>query len=426
MYCEIEALLLRNIGLDARSLGDISVPRAIDKRMAALGITDLAHYELLITSDRNEMDALIEGVVVPETWFFRGAGAFEALKHFACHEWAGRHAGQQLRILSVPCSTGEEPYSIAMALLDAGLSGDAFHIDALDISRTALLKASHACYGSNSFRGAHLDFRERYFQRTDAGYRLQHDVAQRVNFHKRNILDDDFTKDYGGYDVIFCRNLLIYFDAISRNRVIDLLLHLLNANGLLFLGHADSSMKLFGAFVSTRYPMAFSFRKRSDERRSSERAERRSISTPAVPLKLDRRTPVKERRRFATQAAIKRAASSGKSISPKAVDRQENRLETAALLADAGKLEPSEKLCLTYISEHGPSAQAYFLLAMISNVRGKKREAAHLFRKTIYLEPNHYQALVCLSIMMDEEGNPSDAGKFRQRSERALQRQAAP
>jgi len=415
MYRDIEALLLGSIGLDARSLGEISVPRAIDKRMSAIGISSLADFAALIQADRHEMDALIESLVVPETWFFRGDGAFDALKRFACHEWTGRHTGKPLRILSVPCSTGEEPYSIAMALLDAGLQMDTFEIDALDISRLALIKASHGCYGSNSFRGENLDFRNRYFQQTDAGYRLQQEIVKQVHFQQRNILDDDFICDYSDYDVIFCRNLLIYFDECGRGKVVDLLLKLLNDKGLLFLGHADSSMKLFGSFVSSRYPMAFAYRKRSDERRSEEKVERRKTTTV---LKPERRAPARERRISVPATTPKRSV-----VTTTPVKNAENGLEAAAVLANAGRLDESERLCQKHLHVYGPDAEAYFLLGMISNFRGEKREASHLFRKTIYLEPNHYQALVCLSIMMDEEGIPADAEKFRQRSQRVLHRQ---
>ncbi len=420
MYRDVEALLLKRIGLDARSLGDVSVPKAIERRMAEIGIDNIARYEHLIETDRNEMDALIEMLVVPETWFFRGGEAFEALKHFVMHEWLQRGLDQPLRILSLPCSTGEEPYSIAMALLDTGLDPSRFHIDAVDISQAALIKAQHACYGSNSFRGEKLDFRSRYFHHTDAGYRLHLHVEQLVNFSQKNILDEDFTDKHRHYDVIFCRNLLIYFDDTARNKVTDLLLHLLAANGLLFLGHADNSMRLFGTFVSTRYPMTFSYRKRSDDRRSDERTERRVA--PILRLQHDRRSPVQERRRFDPEQAKKRLQARKHSSDQK--QQVQDSLEQASLLANAGKTDESESLCEAHLEEHGPSAQAYFLLAMIENSRGEKGKAAHLLRKVIYLEPNHYQALVCLSIIMDEEGHGSDAKKFRQRSERVLQRQA--
>ena len=127
---------------------------------------DLQTYLRRLQTSLAELEELIELVVVPETWFFSDRKPFTFLEHYVKSEWLPNRNNGILRLLSIPCSTGEEPYSLAMLLLNAGLTPDKFRIDAVDISKKALLKATNAVYNQNSFRGEDLPQRERYFQQT--------------------------------------------------------------------------------------------------------------------------------------------------------------------------------------------------------------------------------------------------------------------
>ena len=108
-------------------------------------------------------------MVVTETWFFREKQPFAALVRLVIEEWLPAHPTGKLRLLSVPCSSGEEPYSMAMALMDAGFLAARFEISAVDISSRALAFAQRAIYGRNSFRGADLEFRARHFRIVPSG-----------------------------------------------------------------------------------------------------------------------------------------------------------------------------------------------------------------------------------------------------------------
>lgn len=133
----IESLLKQKIGLDANSIGSSTIARAIYQRMADCRISTMAGYLGLLQESPQEWEAFVESVVIPETWFFRERESFNFLKDYVLSEWLANNSNRILQILSVPCSTGEEPYSIAIALLEAGLTAANFRIDAIDISKKA-------------------------------------------------------------------------------------------------------------------------------------------------------------------------------------------------------------------------------------------------------------------------------------------------
>lgn len=147
----LEHLLKASMGLSAASIGSPAIARAVQERLSVCELGDLDDYLEKVRASGTELQALIEAVVVPETWFFRDRHAFTALARLAHGEWLPTHSEGVLSLLSLPCSTGEEPYSIAMALLDARVSANRFRVDAVDISARNLALGMRAVYGKNSF-----------------------------------------------------------------------------------------------------------------------------------------------------------------------------------------------------------------------------------------------------------------------------------
>src|SRR5262249_51536192 len=142
-------------------------------------------------------------------------------------------------ILSAPCSTGEEPYSLAMALLDAPVPRSQFTIDAVDLSVRALDRAKQAIYGKNSFRGKAVAFRDRHFAQTGDVFKLHDAIHECVSFYQGNLLEEKFLVNHKPYDFIFCRNLLIYFDRATQKLALRKLHQLLSPSGVLFVGPAE-------------------------------------------------------------------------------------------------------------------------------------------------------------------------------------------
>jgi chemotaxis protein methyltransferase WspC len=235
-FREIEAYLHDAVGLDPAATPRM-IARAVDRILSEKGISDASHYLEMLKTSESEFDYLLEHVLVPETWFFRYPEAYHYLRRWV-HDQSARLS--RLHILSVPCSTGEEPYSILMTLLDAGLSPEQFMIDAADINATALEKARAGRYTQNSFRGFFLTHRDKYFEKRADDFQLKETLPPLVNFFVWNVQGEIPLELKPRYDVIFCRNLFIYFHPLAQKQTMLVLHRLLDAEGLLFTGHSEA------------------------------------------------------------------------------------------------------------------------------------------------------------------------------------------
>lgn len=412
VHAEFESLLKQTMGLHAASIGSAAIERAVQARVSACGLDDARAYWELVRASATELQALIETVVVPETWFFRDREAFAALARIACHEWLRTHPDGILRLLSLPCSSGEEPYSMAMALLDAGFPAKHYCIDAVDISARALTHAGRAMYGKNSFRGVELGFRDRYFEVTAQGHRVSDAVRAQVRFRCGNLFAVDLLPRAEIYDIIFCRNLLIYFDCSTQDRAILVLQRLLTSEGVLFVGPSETGLLLRHRFVAAKMPLAFAFRKTAASARPlQEPAVRSKIAPPAAALKSS--PPIRAKPVAALPAR-----------KPKPAAEHEPGIDEAARLADQGHLAEAAQSCEEFMRGHAPSAQAFHLMGLIRAAGGKLPEAAQYYRKALYLDQNHQETLVHLAFLLDKQGDAAGAQVLRNRMLRIAQMSA--
>lgn len=414
----ITNLLKESIGVDAATMGKSVVTNAVRQRMAACGLQETEAYWNVLRRSDEELAQLVELVVVPETWFFRDAEAFAALVHHVRQEWGPAHATGRLRVLSAPCSTGEEPYTIAMALLDAGLPAMRFQIDAIDISERALAQARRAVYGRNAFRGSDLSFRERYFREEKGLHRITPLVRECVDFRQANLVSDAPLPGAGSYDAIFCRNVLIYFDAPTQERVIRALDRLLAPQGLLFVGPAETFLTRSAGFTSVDFPSAFACRRsvRKSGVQPSAAPAFRPFTAPAV-LRAEPKKPVPAK--AAKPAARKLAPAPAPATAAAAPPAAAPGLAAITRLADAGHLAEAVTACEGHLRDHGPSVEAYYLLALIRDMLGSTAEAAKCYRKVLYLDPNHSEALLHLALLAENQGDLAEARRLQQRARRS-------
>jgi len=233
----IESMLQDSMGLSAaESIGSAAIITAVKQRMAVLALDGESEYLHLLRESSIEFNALVERVAlsISESWFFRNPKLFQALRHFLLDEWLPNNATEVLRVLSLPCSTGEEPYTIAMLLVELGIPKERLHIDAVDISEQHLVVARQAVYGNNSFRGDDLSYRDRYFTHMSGRYVLTDKIKSMVNFTQGNLLEPDFASSREPYDVVLCRNLMVYFDAPTREKAVNAVNQLVTRKGVLW------------------------------------------------------------------------------------------------------------------------------------------------------------------------------------------------
>jgi chemotaxis protein methyltransferase WspC len=428
----IESLLRKEIGLDAASIGSSLIERTVRLRMKALGLKKADDYERLLKTSSTALEELIEAVVVTETWFFRDRDPFVAFVQMA-RQWLLKNPAGTLRALSVPCSSGEEPYSLAMALLDVPLSPHRFVIDGVDISARALARAKQAVYGRNSFRGRDLAFRERHFRHTKDGYTLNPAVRESVRFHRDNLLGEDFLSDRAPYDFIFCRNLLIYFDRATQVRALEKLHRLLNSEGMLFVGPAELPLVAGNGFASANLPMVFACRKVSPKSKvQSLKSELQSqvlspesrVEGRAQPLHpgVRQQSPSREQGLGSpldpdSGDGTLRSPLDSRPTAAHATTKPLSDLEVARQLADAGRLADAAAICETHVRKEGPSAQAYYLLGLLSDANGDPK-ASDYYRKALYLEPNHYETLLQMTLLLEKSGDKAAARSYKRRAER--------
>jgi chemotaxis protein methyltransferase CheR len=197
-----------------------------------------------------EFDQIFDLVTTNETYFFREPAQLTAFVEEIIPDLLARKSVKKIRIWSAGCSSGEEPYSLAMLLQEAGwYDHAAFEIFASDINQAVLQKARKGQYRENAFRATTPAMRERYFTReTESMWRVKDEIRNRVSFGRLNLYDEARVSLLGHLDVVFCRNVIIYFDDASKKVVVNNFYNRLIEGGYLLLGHSESLISLSTQF----------------------------------------------------------------------------------------------------------------------------------------------------------------------------------
>jgi len=378
---DFETFLKQAVGLDAAALGRAMVERAVRDRASACGLNDWRDYLEHVQSTDEEVQSLVDAVVAPEGWFFRDRPAFETLGRLAVQCWLTASHGDHLRLFSVGCGSGEEPYSMAMELLDCGFPAERIRIDAVDISGQALARARQAIYDKTSFRGNDLGFGTRYFTREGNDFKVIAQVRQAVTFFRGNVLSDTFLSGRGEYDFVFCRNLLTYFDADTQVRVVGALHDALAKNGVIFVGPGESDLPMKPDFVPVEVPGTYAFLKAGKKQvRSAMQTARdmrtRVITQPPKPSTADK-APVR------------------------------TAMDLAERLAERGQWDDVLRLCEAHVRDHGASPQALYLLGRAHDVKGEINSARRLYERTLEMDSDHTLASLRLA-QLPEPGTESE------------------
>lgn len=403
--------LKERIGLDVASVGAAIIERAVRQRTTLSQAAHADGYWQLLQGSRDEQQALIEAVIVPETWFFRYPESFATLGKLARARLKELNNMRALRILSLPCSTGEEPYSIAMALLDAGLQPHQFKVDGMDISPLSVEKARRALYGKNSFRGQDLEYRERHFFAEQDGHRVNEYVREQVRWQVGNVLDPTLLANEPAFDFVFCRNLLIYFDQPTQKQVFEVLKRLTHVDGVLFIGPAEGSLLGRLGMRSIGIAQSFAFSRHSEPHPEPLPTPKPLAVPVSQPLRSTPPAPVRSR----PFAAVTALPVTKKTADPDAA----TLLAQIAALANEGKSAEARAACEQYLRSHEPVAQVFYWLGLLSDVAGLSLEAQGYYRKALYLEPQHPEALMHLAALLQAQGDSVGARRLQERAARS-------
>ena len=272
---EVECKLLSDLiqerfGLSfAGARRDILVSR-VRPRLKALrlpALLDYYHFLRCHPDRESEFDRLACQLTNNETYFFREPHHFEIIAKHVVPALGDTLKARPLRVLSAGCSSGEEPYTLAIALYEAGLElrGISWEIDACDLNRERIARAREAVYEGNALRACDEDALRRHFEPRDGRFRLRDRYRKSVRFFEANLAAPGGMIGYPPYDVILCRNLLIYFDDAGFDRAVGVFARALAPGGWLLLGHSESLIDRSDEFVPTWLEGAMIYRKRLAE-----------------------------------------------------------------------------------------------------------------------------------------------------------------
>jgi chemotaxis protein methyltransferase CheR len=242
------------------------VQRRVDDRMSQTGSTTFAGYFARLRSNTaGEIEQFINAFTVNETYFYREDHQLECLtRDLLAERTRVKSAQETIRIWSVPCSTGEEPYSIAIWLLENWPQVDAYNIEIIgsDIDTRVLEAAREGWFGKRALMRLPPDLVTRYFEAAqDERWRVIEDLRGSVSFAPVNLVETAETRAFGKFDVIFCRNVLIYFDDVSRRLAAENLYENLAPGGFICLGHTESMSRISPLFDVRRFADAIVYQR---------------------------------------------------------------------------------------------------------------------------------------------------------------------
>ena len=405
--------LRTSIGLDVERVGEQSVTRAIryawpDRTGAEVSTED---GQLIVTPDA--WQRLIEAIVVSESWFLReprifthAVGVVENILRQQPHA----------SILSAPCAAGEEAYSLSLSLLRAGVPANRFQIVATDISERAIAAARRGVYTDNAFRAADTSLRDRWFTQTPGGWNVRPQVREPVTFIRANLLDSHDQQQLlsvaaGGFNLICCRNLLIYLTATARQQLENGLQLLLAAEGEVIVGAAEATIMPVARWQPTG-PLAFGRRLRpapaiaARPAASGATLRRGSPDRPhSRPAPTDKPPPVSQP-----------ASTIRQTTSPSPVRSLADPLVEAESLANSGDINAAIARCQQALEVNPAQPAVLFLESVLQQSQGASTIAERLLEKVVYLEPTHEGALLGLALAAGRRGDTAAERRYRRRA----------
>jgi chemotaxis protein methyltransferase CheR len=450
-YTRFRDLVLARSGLyfPEKKRTDLEIGLLKALQNAPAGISNLDAYYHYLSEPANraaraEMDRLLNLLTIGETHFFRDSSQFDALtnhilpalitnKRAAAAAVGTNPPGRpQLRIWCAGCASGEEPYSLAILLhqLIPDMQNWNILLLATDINQESLAKAQQALYSDWSFREDRAQSaRALYFNRVGGRYQLRDDVRQMVTFTRHNLIEDEFPAYYHNtvsMDLIFCRNVTIYFAEAITRQLIGRFYETLVKGGWLVVGHSEPSLLTYRAFRSHSFPGALLYQKAEDgmsqlekdnslKRQDLDQAKEETEIIPdtAPTGSAGAAAPIPDMLHFLQQRPDTDENVAG------LVERSLNSLDPALRAsaycylarshADRGHWSEAKRWCQQAISQDSLTAEAYYLLALVSQQEGNMEGAIANLKKVIYLGQEGPLPHFNLALLYKQQGDSVQA-----------------
>ncbi|MGH9647295.1 MAG: CheR family methyltransferase [Bryobacteraceae bacterium] len=376
---------------------------ALQDRKLATEISSDSEYLGLLRTSPAEQEAVVRRITISETYFFRVPEQFEALMRTALPDLFGPLGKRTIRVLCCGCSSGEEPYTIAMLANDRrqNLAGAEIQITAIDLNPAVLELAKRGRYTQWSLRATNEYFRHEYFERQGNSFQLRDEIRRAVRFRQHNLFESALP---GAFDVIFFRNVLIYFSPETARRAIEHIESMLSPGGYLFLGAAETLRGLSTAFEITHTDGAFYYRHYGGERRP--RKTERLVAEGNYPPLAEIEESVREadtewfdsiqRSASRIQELAQRPSPIGLPVATLPAPRlplSSNEMDaeglTLAVVAqlNLGNAGVAERACGQLLEHSNMDASAHYLMALCCEHRGDIGGAIAHDEIAAYLDP---------------------------------------
>lgn len=429
----LSELLAVRIGLNFPTERWHDLERGIAAAASVFGMPDAkscAQRLLSAPLTHREVEVLASCLTVGETYFFREQQSFDVLGQHVLPDLlrAREKTERRLRIWSAGCCTGEEPYSIAMFLDRVIPDAAAWNITLLatDINPEFLRKASEGAYGEWSFRGTPAWLKARYFHPgKDNRFRLDERIRKRVAFAPLNLADDTYpslVNNTNAMDIIFCRNVLMYFRAEQARTVIDNFHRSLVDGGWLIVSPAETSSTLFSRFTPVTFDGSILYRK--------EACAQVSCFVSSVPMPVTAFLPGSGHEDDGSMPAVeasaktmptgRTAADDHRDYSPLELQRDQ-RSRAARDCANAGRLEEAAEWCRQAIAVDKLDPAHHYLLSAIQQEQGQGDDAAQSLARALYLDPDFVLAHYALGNLRQSQGRLGEAQRHFANALSALQ-----
>jgi chemotaxis protein methyltransferase CheR len=425
LLVDLAALLKERVGLhirqDSYSALKIAVAARLEDEELAGKVKDGGAYLGLLRSEQGdeELRRLLPLVTVGKTSFFRDDRQFRALGALLPELLSRvRTGGRRLAMWSAGCATGEEPYSLAMALAEAGFEPEQVDLIATDVNPEAVAFAAQGAYDSRRVRDIPEPLLERHFARDGERYVVRPSLRRYIAaIRPHNLVSSVFPRpqDGGGFDIIFCRNVIIYFDTPTTQQVLTQFHHALAPSAYLFLGYSESLFRLFEGFELTEVAGAFLYRRPAGPLRTTPAPTRPRavpLSPPPVTHVDTRRAPTPRPPGAATStstaavgppAPAPRAASRGPGSPPLA---PQEFLDGAVALFAEGRFGAARELLERLLERAGEDLAVRLTLANLYGVLRQPDRARACYQAALQLEPLSAEAHLFYGIHLLQSAEP--------------------